>query len=292
MLQFKSRFATVEGTMAADVALADPGEPTGTRFAKVSEFENQQQYSESQIRSDSCFEDIVGRSDRCRKFLSKSRSSRLPIPQSCFTGTRERGRNSLSAEFTLSVIARHRRLIKLMARALLAATILIAATLTAEPRCSSNLAVQPSRSSSNRHQVILEAYINNAGPYAFLFRHRKPGDNDRRVACIGAEPADHSTATLVGVSLQGKAGRYALANSVRVGDQAKVESLYVLSFDMKDIAAARYAVRGLLGEDFLSHFDATIDNTHNRVCFTRVGQMTPDRHQGVRVPVEQRPKIK
>jgi hypothetical protein len=36
---------------------------------------------------------------------------------------------------------------------------------------------------------------------------------------------------------------------------------------MKEIRATGYGVRGLIGEDFLSHFDATIDNTHNRVCF-------------------------
>ncbi len=71
MLQFKSRCATVEGTMAADVALADPGEPTGTRFAKVSEIENQQQYPESQIRSDHCFDDIVGKSRALLKVLEQ-----------------------------------------------------------------------------------------------------------------------------------------------------------------------------------------------------------------------------
>jgi hypothetical protein len=50
-----------------------------------------------------------------------------------------------------------------------AALLFISATLlTAEPRCSANLAVQPSRSASNHHQVILEAYINETGPYAFL----------------------------------------------------------------------------------------------------------------------------
>jgi Aspartyl protease len=186
----------------------------------------------------------------------------------------------------------HRRLIESMTRALLAATILIAATtLTAEPRCSANLAVQASRSSSNRHQVILEAYINNAGPYAFLL------DTGSQVTMIDQSLASElnlrttSTAAIVGVSLQGKGGKYALANSVRVGDQAKVENLYVLSFDMKDIGAARYAVRGLIGEDFLSHFDETIDNTHNRVCFTQVGRLTPDQHIGVRTSKGKAPKI-
>jgi hypothetical protein len=77
-------------------------------------------------------------------------------------------------------------------------------------------------------------------------------------------------AAVVGVSLQGKGGKYALVNSVRVGQNAKVESLYVLAFDMKEIHAAGYAVRGLIGGDFLAHFNAMIDNTHSRVCFTKV----------------------
>jgi hypothetical protein len=155
-----------------------------------------------------------------------------------------------------------------MTRLLLLATIFSAATaLPAESSCSANLAVQPSRISSNRNQVILEAYINDSGPYAFLL------DTGSQVTMIDEALASElriqttTSAAVVGVSLRGKGGKYALVNAIRVGENAKVGSLYVLAFDMKELNAAGYAVRGLIGEDFLSHFDATIDNTHNRVCF-------------------------
>ena len=155
-----------------------------------------------------------------------------------------------------------------MIRTLLLATIFSAATvLSAQWSCSPNLAVQPSRVSPNRNQLILEAFINDAGPYAFLL------DTGSQVTMIDEALASElriqttTKAAVVGVSLQGKGGKYALVNAVRVGENARVGSLYVLAFDMKEINAAGYAVRGLIGEDFLSHFDATIDNTHNRVCF-------------------------
>jgi Aspartyl protease len=156
---------------------------------------------------------------------------------------------------------------------LMAAALFISATLlTAEPHCSANLAVQPSRSSSNHHQVILEAYVNNAGPYAFLV------DTGSQVTMIDESLASElhlettTRAGIVGVSLHGKGGKYALVDSVRVGEEAKVERFYVIAFDMKDIVSAHYAIRGLIGGDFLSHFNETIDNTNNRVCFTHTGQ--------------------
>jgi hypothetical protein len=158
-----------------------------------------------------------------------------------------------------------------MIRTFLAAAVLITATaLSAQSSCSTNLAVVPSRSSSTRYQVILEAYINDAGPYNFLL------DTGSQITMIDESLAAElgikasAKAAVVGVSLQGKGGTYGFVNSVRVGDSARVESLYVLAFDMKEIHAAGYGVRGLIGEDFLSHFDATIDNTHNRVCFIEV----------------------
>jgi hypothetical protein len=155
-----------------------------------------------------------------------------------------------------------------MIRALLAAGIfIVASTLVAEPSCSPNLASRVSHNSLGR-VVILEAYINDSGPYQFLL------DTGSQITIIDESLASElklkltTGASVVGVSLAGKGGRFALVDSVRVGDGARVGALYALSFDMKDMKHAGFAVRGLIGEDFLSHFDSTIDNTHNRVCFT------------------------
>jgi hypothetical protein len=156
-----------------------------------------------------------------------------------------------------------------MKSVLLAVGILFAATtLIAEPSCSPNLASKSSAGSANRNEVILEAYINGAGPYAFLLDTGSQITmiDDSLVSELKLTPT--TGASVVGVSLQGKGGKYALVDSVRVGPEASIGKLYVLAFDMKDMHAAGYVVRGLIGEDFLSHFDAMIDNTHNRVCFT------------------------
>jgi predicted aspartyl protease len=116
--------------------------------------------------------------------------------------------------------------------------------------------------------VILETYINGAGPYDFLL------DTGSQVTVIDESLASElniettTAAAVVGVSLHGKGGKFALVNSVRVGENANVESMYALVVDMKEIQAAGFALRGLIGEDFLAHFDAMIDNTHNRVCLT------------------------
>ncbi len=72
MLQFGSRSDTVEGTMAANVALTDLGGLTGARFPNVSEFEGQQQYPGSQSSSDHCFKGNIGKSLALQGVLEKA----------------------------------------------------------------------------------------------------------------------------------------------------------------------------------------------------------------------------
>jgi hypothetical protein len=155
-----------------------------------------------------------------------------------------------------------------MKRILLTVAIFFAASsLIAQTSCSPNLAAKSSAGSVNRNEVILEAFINDSGPYAFLL------DTGSQITIVDQSLAEElklkptNSASVVGVSMQGKGAKYALVDSVRVGQDARIGSAYVLALDMKDMRAAGYAVRGLIGEDFLSHFDETIDNTHNRVCF-------------------------
>ena len=55
--------------MGAAVAFADLGDFRATNFSKVSRLEDDQFYFESEISSEHCFEDIVGKSPALRKAL-------------------------------------------------------------------------------------------------------------------------------------------------------------------------------------------------------------------------------
>jgi formate hydrogenlyase transcriptional activator len=57
--------------MSAAVAFADLGNLSGARFPNVSEIEDQQLNLETEIRSEHCFEDIVGKSPALQKVLDQ-----------------------------------------------------------------------------------------------------------------------------------------------------------------------------------------------------------------------------
>jgi hypothetical protein len=46
-----------------------------------------------------------------------------------------------------------------------------------------------------------------------------------------------------------------------------------LVYDMNKIQIARFAIRGLLGDDFLSRFNVFIDNAHSVLCIDDTGAM-------------------
>jgi hypothetical protein len=71
MLQLRPRSATVEGNMAANVAFTDIGGLTGTRFPKVSGFDDELLWPGSEISSDCRFEGIVGNSSALHRVLEQ-----------------------------------------------------------------------------------------------------------------------------------------------------------------------------------------------------------------------------
>jgi hypothetical protein len=73
------------------------------------------------------------------------------------------------------------------------------------------------------------------------------------------------------MSLQGQI-KFAQLEMLKVGDYASAKQR-VLVYDMNKIRIARFAIRGLLGDDFLSRFNVFIDNAHSVLCIDDTGAM-------------------
>ena len=65
---------------------------------------------------------------------------------------------------------------------------------------------------------------------------------------------------------------YSRLDSLELGAHAATNHGVVV-FDMKRLQGAGFAVRGLLGEDFLSHYDVIIDKAHSLLCIDDTGTM-------------------
>jgi predicted aspartyl protease len=159
---------------------------------------------------------------------------------------------------------------------------LFAATLNAQTRdqvqCPANVTAIHFHT-SNQHQMVVGVSINHSGPYDFLI------DTGTQMTVVDRSLADElhlatsGNASVAGVSLQGDA-TYAHLDTLSLGDHASGNH-GVLVYDMKNLQAAGFAIRGLLGEDFLSRFEVLIDNAHNVLCLDDTGAMagaiTPSR---------------
>jgi len=131
----------------------------------------------------------------------------------------------------------------------------------------------------NRHQMIVGVSINHSGPYDFLL------DTGTQMTVVdltlAADLQLRSTgnAKVAGVSFQGPA-LYAKVDRFEVGDHVATNHA-VLVYNMKNVQAEGFALRGLLGEDFLSRYDVLIDKAHNVLCMDDTGAMVDrmkDRH--------------
>ena len=150
---------------------------------------------------------------------------------------------------------------KWFASFVLAATIV--STLAAETHCPGNVASVPFHL-VNRHQMIVAVSVNHSGPYNFLL------DTGTQITMV-----DPSLAAELHLSTQGSAevagagfhasASFAQLDLLEAGSHA-VANQKVLVYDLQNLQSAGLHIQGVLGEDFLEHFDMLIDNAHSLLC--------------------------
>jgi predicted aspartyl protease len=140
---------------------------------------------------------------------------------------------------------------------------IVTAALFAEAPCPADVKAIPFHNVS-KHQMIVEVSINHSGPYQFLL------DTGTQMTVVDRSLAQDlrlvttGNADVAGVSFRGEA-MFARLDTLAVGDHVSTNQ-GVLVYNMKALQAAGFAIRGLLGEDFLSRFDVLIDNKHHVLC--------------------------
>jgi hypothetical protein len=123
----------------------------------------------------------------------------------------------------------------------------------------------------NEHQMVVGVSINHTGPYDFLIDTGTQMTVVDRALAADLHLATTGNANVAGVSFQGGAA-FAQVNSLQVGDH-EATSHGVVVYDMKSVQHAGFALRGLLGEDFLSRYDVLIDKSHALLCIDDTGVM-------------------
>lgn len=141
--------------------------------------------------------------------------------------------------------------------------ILVLPALYAAPRCPGNVASLTLRLVQGS-LIIVPVEINHSGPYDFLV------DTGAQISTV-----DSSLAVNLGLKAQGTTGiggiatyaRYAFANLdlLQAGTHIIPNSLVVIQ-DLKQLKEADPRIRGILGDNFLEHFDILIDNRLHLLC--------------------------
>ncbi len=139
----------------------------------------------------------------------------------------------------------------------------IVSALKAEAHCPGNLAGIPF-DLVNRHQIILTVSVNSSGPYNFLL------DTGTQVTMIDPALAAELQMSTQGAAVVAGAGSYISASFAKavlleVGSHS-VANQSILVYDLHNLQSEGFNIRGILGEDFLQHFDVLIDNAHRLLC--------------------------
>jgi hypothetical protein len=142
------------------------------------------------------------------------------------------------------------------------ATVALSA-LHAEPHCPGNVA-SLALHRIQEDLIVVRVLINRAGPYDFLV------DTGSQITTIDPVLASdlhlriEGTTGVSGVRTQSRSA-FAFLDLIEVGSHSVQHSLAVIH-DIAELKAADPRIRGILGENFLSHFDLLIDNRQQILC--------------------------
>lgn len=135
--------------------------------------------------------------------------------------------------------------------------------LPAETPCPGSVASVPLRP-VNRYQMIVAISVDHSGPYNFLL------DTGAEITMIDVSLADelhlevHGTAVVEGVGSH-SAASFSQLDQIAAGPHS-LANQKVLVYDLQRLKSVDLQIRGILGEDFLEHFDMLIDNAHRLLC--------------------------
>ena len=156
------------------------------------------------------------------------------------------------------------------------ATIALAAAilpvLHAEPHCPGNVPSLRLRL-VQRSQIIVPVTINHTGPYDFLV------DTGAQITTVDPARAAElhlrieGTTGFVGVGFRTRPS-FAHLDTLEAGSHAIANPLVVIQ-NLEQLQAADPRIRGILGGNFLGHFDLLIDYGHSMLCLDDARVMQP-----------------
>ena len=135
--------------------------------------------------------------------------------------------------------------------------------LQAEPRCPGSVESLHLRLVQG-FEIVLPVTINHTGPYDFLVDTgtQRTLIDPSLAAELGLQT--QGSVQLVGVDSRSQAS-WAKLDVLEAGSHAVADQI-VEVHDLDRMLTERLHIRGLLGGDFLSHFDVLIDYSHRLIC--------------------------
>lgn len=142
-------------------------------------------------------------------------------------------------------------------------TATFAPALLAESHCPGNVASLPIRIVDG-YQIVVPVSINHSGPYDFLL------DTGTQVTIIGPALAGElhletqGAAVIAGAGFH-QSGSFTQIDLLEAGSHS-LANQRALVYGLMNLRSVNSRIRGILGEDFLEHFDMLIDYAHRLVC--------------------------